>query len=415
MPVRAVPANFGVIKRLYLLCCREIKQLAADPRLLTIILLMPVFYAVLFGTLYQPRRVTKIAAWVIDEDHSPLSRAIRNAVANSETFALVREDGTLGEFHRATQQGDAFACLWIPKSFERDVKHGRPVRLLTLIDGSNMLIANSVLRGATEIGGTYSVGVQMKRLTMRGTPSDYALSAAIPIESATRVWYNPAFNYLDFLLPGLIAAIIQQVTLLAVALAFAREQEQRLVPELLAISSSPLEVLTVKGVVFTLINFLVAAGTFVVTFRFYNITVTGSLPLFLLLLAIFIISLVGMGLLVSVLAKDQLFATQVLMLIAVPSFLLSGFTWPQMSMIPVIRLLSNCLPLTHFVLAMRAIIVQDADITIIRPHLLWLWSLAAICYCLAYLAIWHVLARARRYGGAREYPAGELPARGCTG
>jgi len=93
---------------------------------------------------------------------------------------------------------------------------------------------------------------------------------------------------------------------------------------------------------------------------------------------------VGLGLLVSTICRDSLFATQVLMLIAVPSFLFSGFTWPQMSMSGWVLGLSNALPLTHFVLPLRQIIAQGADMEAVRSHLLWLWTLAGICYAIAY-------------------------------
>jgi ABC-2 type transport system permease protein len=113
-------------------------------------------------------------------------------------------------------------------------------------------------------------------------------------------------------------------------------------------------------------------------------------------LTVFVVAIVAMGIIISAIARDQLFATQLLMLIAVPSFLVRGFTWPQISMLGWIRDLSNLLPLTHFVLPLRQIFMQGADFSIIRPHLLWLWTLAAASYGLAYMVIWRTLAVARR-------------------
>lgn len=378
-----------VMIRLVKLCWRELCVLVGDPRLLVIILLTPVLYTVLFGYLYLPKRVSEIPLWVIDEDHSALSRAITVAAANSETFHLARIGGSVTSFQRATQQGVAFACLVIPEHFEREVKEGKSVRLLTLIDGSNMIIANSVLRGATELSATYSVGIQIKRLSLRGTPSMYAQSAAMPVESPSHVWYNPTFNYMDFLLPGLIGTIIQQVTLLGVALAFTREREQKLLGTALRISRSPLELLMAKGITYTLLNLAVAGLSYYLAIRFFGIHFSGSISAFIILLAVFIAALVAMGLVVSVLAKDQLFATQILMLIAVPSFLVSGFTWPQMSMIKGIYTISNLLPLTHFVLPLRTLCMQNGDLSLISVHLLWLWVFMILCYLLAYPMIAH--------------------------
>lgn len=383
-----------VLARLARLCWRELRSLAADWRLLAIIIATPIAYTVLFGYLYQPKRVVQIATWVIDEDHSALSRAITSATANSETFKVVRVGGSLEEFRQATLRGAAYACIYIPRDFERDAKLGKSVRLLTLIDGGNMIIANSVLRGGAEIAGTYSVGVQMKRLSMRGTPSMYAQPAAMPVESATRVWYNPAFNYMDFLLPGLLGTVIQQVALLGVALAFAREREKKQLGAVLRISRSPLELLTAKAIVYTTLNLIMAGIAYWIIVAGFGVQIVGSIKLFALLLTIFITALVAMGIVISAIARDQLFATQILMLIAVPSFLLSGFTWPQMSMQKGILAISNLLPLTHFVLPLRQIFMQGADLSVIRPHLLWLWSLTAISYLLAYPIIRRALRQA---------------------
>ena len=331
--------------------------------------------------------MTQIPTWIIDQDHSTLSRSIRNAVDRHEYFHVVRDDGTLEEYRTATQRQEAFVCVIIPPHFEHDVKWGKPARLLTMINGDNMLIANSATRGAAEIGATYAVGVQMQRLSMRGTPSMYALQASQPVESATRTWYNPTYNYMDFLLPGVLGAVIQQIALLGIALAFCKERENSTFAQVLQISRSPLEVLTAKCLSYSLLNMTVGMAVYILLIHVFGLHVVGSVALLALLYALFIFVLVGMGVLTSIITRTQLFATQMLMLIAVPSFLISGFTWPQLAMTKPILLLSNSLPLTHFVLPLRQILMDGADFSVVRPHLLWLWCCAALCFGLAYIML----------------------------
>jgi ABC-2 type transport system permease protein len=382
--------------RILRLIIRECRLFFTDGRLLLVSLLVPVLYTLLLGSIYLPKRVTQLPTWVIDQDHSTLSRSIRDAVAQHEYFHLVRDDGTPEEFRAAAQRQQAFVCVWIPPHFAEDVKWGRPARLLTLINGDNMLIANSATRGATEIASTYAVGVQMKRLSMRGTPSEYALQAAQPIESATRTWFNPTYNYMDFLLPGVLAAIIQQVALLGIALAFTKERETGAFAQVLSISDSPLEVLLAKSLTYIGINFAGGLAVFLLAIKCFGLQVVGSIGLLAAAYAVFIIGLVALGMLISVATRTQLFATQLLMLIAVPSFLLSGYTWPQIAMTPPILALSNLLPLTHFVLPLREIMMDGADFAVIAPHLRWLWVFAALCYAAAYLTLRAVMARTHR-------------------
>lgn len=384
-----------MIGRMLRLVRREFRAFFTDGRLVLVALLVPVLYTVLLGSIYLPKRVTQIPTWIIDEDRSALSRSIREAVAQHEYFRVVREGGTLEEFRAATQRQEAFVCVLIPPHFERDVKWGKPARLLTLINGDNMLIANSATRGATEIAATYAVGVQAKRLAMRGTPSAYTLQAAQPVESATRTWYNPTYNYMDFLLPGLLGTVIQQIALLGIALAFSKERENGTFAEVLAITDSPLEVLTAKSLCYFLLNLATGIAMFLLAIHGFGLHVVGSVGLLLLLYALFIFGLVAMGVLASILARTQLFATQLLMLIAVPSFLMSGFTWPQIAMTKPILFLSNLLPLTHFVLPLRQIMSNGAGFAVVRPHLLWLWWCAALCYGLAYLLLRRLMLQAR--------------------
>ncbi len=376
---------------LWQLVCRECGRLCRDQRLLGVLLVAPIVYTVLFGCLYRPARVTHIPTWVIDQDGSAFSRNLTQALGQGDTLAVVQVGGALEEFRAATRRGEAFVCVVIPPHCERDAKHGRPVRVLTILDTSNFIIANSAMRASMEVTGTYGIGVQMQRLSLRGTPSAYAQGAAMPVDGAMRYWYNPAFNYLDFMLPGLLLALIQQVTLLAAALGFARELEEGTLSALGARRAAPSAVLAAKMLVYAGVNWLMAVFSFLLARRCFGLSWDGDTGLFLGILAVFVLGLTACGLLVSAVTRQQLFTTQVLMLVSVPSFLLSGYTWPQLAMSPGILALSNVLPLTHGVLALRAIVVQQADLGIVRPHLLWLWTFAVVSLLGAYAVTAYLL------------------------
>jgi ABC-2 type transport system permease protein len=365
---------------------RELRLLGTDWRLLFLLVGVPVFFTLLFAGIYAQKRVTAIPTWVVDQDGSALSRQVHDAIARHETFRIVREGGTNAEFRAATERAEAFVCIWIPPHFERDVKDGKPVRLLTFIDGNNMLVSNSATRAITEIGLTYAAGVSISRLARRGVPAEYLNGSVQPVELQTRVWDNPTFNYLNFLIPGLIAAALQQVTLLPVALAFARERGLRLA-DARAISRSPGEFLLAKLFVYTAVSTLMGVLTYSAIGHYLGVPMLGSGALLWGILALFMLGLVATGLLVSVATQNELFATQLLMFVAVPSFLVSGFTWPQFAMYPVVRALSNAMPLTHFVLPLRAITQQGATLAAVRPHVLWLWVFDVLVILAAYLVV----------------------------
>ena len=381
--------------RILRLMGRELRIIWTDWRLCVLVFIMPVAYTLLLGYLYLPRRVSEIPTYIVDQDHSQLSRSIVTSVERNETFRVVGRVDSVDDFRSAVQRREAYAAVWIPPHFERDIKKGRPVKLMTLVDGSNMLIANTALKGAARIGGTYSAGVELKRLNMRGAPSRHTMGQAMPVEMVTRTWYNPTYNYNTFIMIGLMAAVVQQIALLGCALAFSHEREHGLVPGIFRITESPLEVLTAKGILYTAINMVTAFAAFGVGVARFGLVMHGSLWLMALLLFIFITAIVALGIAVSAVCGDSVFATEALMLVSLPSFLLCGFTWPTFSMIPAIKVISWVLPLTHFAMPLRSVFMQEAGFDVIRDEVLWLWTLAALSYIVAYVVIWRVMARER--------------------
>jgi len=363
---------------------REFRMFASSRVLMGVVLLMPLMYTVLFGFIYEASKVSQIPAWISDQDQSSLSRTLVEAYKRHELIKITDTRRTLDEFKRESKKGKVFAYIVIPKDFEKNLKKSKPERILTLVEGSNLLIINTFAKAAAEVAGTYSAGAEIKRLNMGGVPPKAAMTAANPISSSVRILNNPTIDYKNFLIPGLIGAVIQQVTLLGVALAFSKEREEKSFKDVFKISSSPLEVLLSKAFFYGAINFFMGGFALFVTFRVFPLKFTGAPWLLLLLLFVFIACLVALGVVVSVLCDTQLSATQALMVIAVPTFMISGYTWPQFSMNSFLQFLSNLMPLTHFVLPLRDIALMSAGYEAVRPHLIWMWSLLIICYAVAY-------------------------------
>jgi ABC-2 type transport system permease protein len=384
------------INRFFQLAARELKIVWSDWRLTVIVFLMPIVYTLLLGYLYLPMRVLKIPTYIIDKDKSSLSREITEAVKQSEYINVVKYVNSVDEFRRANLAREAYIAIEIPAGFERDIKKGKRVKVLGLIDGSNLLISNTGYKVVAGIAGTYSAGVEMKKLRMKGTPGEHVLTAAMPIDTGVRTWYNPAYTYMDFIMPGVIGAVIQQIVLLGVALAFAKERKHGLVPTVFKITSSPLEVLASKAILYTAINMVNSFAAFSLIFKLFGVRMFGSFFLMELILFTFIVTICALGITVSVICKDETFATEILMLLSLPSFLLSGYTWPQFSMIPIIKDISYCLPLTHFVLPIRTVVAQNGNFSMIRGDMYWMWTLATVSYVVAYFVLRHVMAAAKK-------------------
>lgn len=155
-------------------------------------------------------------------------------------------------------------------------------------------------------------------------------------------------------------AILQQVILLGIALSWTGEKENKTLGSLFEISRSPWVLMIGKALPYIVINSIVAEFFLRVLFPLNNIPMQGSWQIAVPFTFLFVITIVTWGMWVSGLCKTRLFATQALMFVAMPSFVLSGFTWPKEAMPSYVQILSNALPLTYFVNSFRNIYLGDA-------------------------------------------------------
>lgn len=368
------------------LITEEWKHILKDRRLFLILFFVPILYTVLFGSIYLHHRVTEMATVVIDEDQSPLSRQIIQAFEQSETFQIKKEYHSEEDVKWALSSGEAKVGLVIPSNFEAKLKHGETLPLLTLIDGSNMMISNSATKGANEIIATFSMGYSQKKLQLQqGLQSEQVMNTLSPIPYRYRIMYNSAFNYSDFMLYGLVGAILQQVLFLGIALTITREKDAGTWRRFEAWKRNPWRIAYAKTAPYFLINFFNTAVTFVIALYAFGAPMSGSLLVGFAIIISFTFAVSGIGYLISLFSSNQLGATQTAMLIAVPSFMLSGFTWPFEAMPKVLQVLGHMLPLTYFLDGVRNVFVKGNDFSVIWQDCVSLILTGALTYFIAML------------------------------
>lgn len=368
------------------LITEEWKHILKDRRLFLILFFVPILYTVLFGSIYLHHKVTEMATVVIDEDQSPLSRQIIQAFEQSETFQIKKEYHSEDDLKRALSSGEAKVGLVIPSNFEAKLKHGETLPLLTLIDGSNMMISNSATKGANEVITTFSMGYSQKKLQLKqGLQNEEVMNTLSPIPYRYRIMYNSAFNYSDFMLYGLVGAILQQVLFLGIALTITREKDAGTWQRFEAWKRNPWRIAYAKTAPYFLINFFNTSVTFVIALYAFGAPMSGSLLVGLAIVVSFTFAVSGIGYLISLFSSNQLGATQTAMLIAVPSFMLSGFTWPFEAMPKVLQVLGHMLPLTYFLDGVRNVFVKGNDFSVIWHDCVSLILTGALTYFIAML------------------------------
>ncbi|MQL51543.1 ABC transporter permease subunit [Desulfofundulus thermobenzoicus] len=364
---------------------REWRYIFGNHRLLAILIGIPFLYLSLFGTLYSRHVVNHIPLGVLDLEDSALSRSVINAFSDSDRFDYVLSLDSQKAMEAAMERGQIMAAVVIPGDFSTKIKRGQSSEVMVVVNGSNMIISNAVTNAANEIIQTLTAGTIMRKLEGSGLPARAAIKFVQPISLRLRVWYNPTFNYTNFLLLGLIATISQQVALLYMAVAMAREKENGTLTELQVACNSALAVVAGKIAPYYVINFVTLNLMFLVAYWIFQIPFRGHYLYLLLLLAFFLACILSLGIFLSVICKSELEATQIAMLVAVPSFLFSGYTWPLSAMPPVALFIARLLPLTYFCDNVRKIFLMEVGFPVILPDLVVLAAIAAILFPLSVL------------------------------
>ena len=347
------------------IAAKEVLHIRRDPRTLYMALVMPVLMLLLFG-FGVSFDMDHIPLAVADRDGTRASRELVDAFVAPGEFALARRAGPeeAGDLFR---RGRALALLVVPRDYERDLSRGAGPRLQLLVDGADPVTANQILAKADAI--VRSVGLARARRA--------GLSAEPPLQVKVYTLYNPEARSAEYLVPGLAAYLMAIAAVLLTALTVAGEWERGSMEQLFASPVGRLDIILGKllpylGLGILQLLLVVGVGTAV-----FDVPIQGS-PLAVFAFGfLFLIGMLGQGLLISVVTKNQLVATQAGALSALlPSMLLSGMLFPLENMPLALRVLSYVVPARYLVRGLRGVMLKGNGLGVLWPDLLAMAILA---------------------------------------
>jgi ABC-2 type transport system permease protein len=332
----------------------EWRYLSRDKRLLGILILVPLFFAIIFGSIYYYGKIRSVPTVYIDEDGSQLSQQIVQAFEASETFEIVGAAASEEELMQDVQLGKAYVGLIIPSGLSEKIKQGSQAEFMTVLDGSNMTVVSSILKNANEIAQTYSIGISMKRLEANGVSADNVSS----IGMGYRMLFNPGGSLGIYLPLGYMGAINQQVILLGIALCVAREMENKRWEEFLVHWKTPWKVFFAKALPYFLIGNFVIYLTLGTLKNVFHTPFLGQVGPLLTLIAMFVFSLMTIGFLISLLAHNTTDASKKTFQLTGPTFIIAGYVWPYMAMPSFFVYLGHIFPITYFLDGLTEIMIK---------------------------------------------------------
>jgi ABC-2 type transport system permease protein len=348
------------LSRLAALMGKETRELVRDPITLWLALLMPLVMLFLFGYAVT-LDVENVSMGVYDEDRSPASRGLAERFAATENFSSPRRFASMREAADAMQRSEVRLVLVIPRDFKRRLITGPNAPVQILVDGTYSMTA--------ALAAGYAEAI------VRAFPSPPA--AALALE--TRVWYNPSLRSANFVVPGLLAVILMAFPPLLTALAIVREKETGTIQQIYASPVTSAEFVAAKLVPYGVVALMEMLLLIVVGTVWFEVPFQGSPALLIAASLVYVLTTVGIGLLVSTLTRTQVAAMLVALIVSLmPSFLFSGFLFPVFTMPFSMQLYSLLIPASYFMEVSRGIVLKGADLGTILPNLvvLTLYTLA---------------------------------------
>src|SRR5690625_894671 len=234
----------------------------------------------------------------------------------------------------------------------------------------------------------------MESLRMQGTPESTLMDSYEPFKTTFIKKHNRSTNYMYFLWPGVLATVLQQVLLLALALSFASEYENGTFAELTR-RTSLLSMIAIKIIPYLIMSFGIWMMYWGFTYWF-RIPVHENIRALTLIAGLFVFSVSLIGILVSILIPNQLKATEVLMVVATPSFILSGFTWPLSQMPIWVQTIADLIPLTHYLKIFRLLYLNHAGISHIYQPLISMGIIAVVCLSLSAIILFFKIRKTKK-------------------
>lgn len=360
-------------RRVLALAVKEFLVLLKDPRSRTVIIVPPFIQLLIFGfaASYDLNDIP-FAVYCEDPgaDAQELLAGFRHSPHFSESAAITHD----AEIAPLIDGKEVLLVLHIGPRFSRDLRFRRPASIQAIVDGRD---SNTAL-----------VALGYVRSIVNRFNTQWAARQGIPGPSArleTRAWFNPNMESRWFIVPGIVGLLTLVVTMLVTALSVAREREQGTFDQTLVAPFRAGEILLGKAVPGFLIGLAEASGIILVAVYGFQVPLLGSLTTLYTGLTLFLISAIGVGLMISSLAVTQQQGLLGAFLFLVPAIILSGFATPIVNMPPFLQHVTLLNPMRYFLVILRGVFLEGTPFHLLLDQF---WPMAVIGAVTLTIAAW---------------------------
>lgn len=349
---------------------KELIQIWRDPLSLAMAFLMPVILLFIYGYAIT-FDIDKISTVVFDRDKSSLSREFVKQFHESGYFRVRWYVDSYRELDPYLDSGKAKVAVVIPEDFSKNIQRGLNTQAEILIDGSDSNTATIAQGYALVIAESFSQRTRGAAITPL-------------IDSRSRVWYNTELRSRNFIIPGLIAIVMAVIIALLTSLTIAREWDRGTMEQLISTPVKTPELILGKLVPYFLIGFTDTIITILMSTLLFHVPLRGSITLLLLLSGIFLFGGLSFGILISIVGRTQLAASQAALITSfLPAFMLSGFIFSISNMPKPLQVVTYFIPARYFVTILKGIFLKGSGLKVLFVEALLLTLFAILVFVAA--------------------------------
>ncbi|MFZ5648943.1 MAG: ABC transporter permease [Bacillota bacterium] len=345
------------MSRLLAIMQKEFLQMFRDRLTIGMIFMLPLVQLLLFGYAIQTE-VKHIPTVVFDQSLSSDSREMLDAFRASGYFDVTGVAGSYREVTEMIDSGKAKVGIIFPPDFAVKIRRGETAGVQVLVDASDSMVSNSAIATANSIGLLKSQKIVFMKSGINEPPYDIRV----------RPWYNPDGVTAYYMVPAILGIIVTMTMVMMTSIAIVRERERGTLEQLIVTPIRPFELMTGKIIPNIVLGYTQITVALLVGSLVFHVPIRGSLLELYLLTLFFITASLGLGILISNIAKTQMQAFQMSFFVLLPSILLSGFLFPREAMPVIIQYIGNLIPLTYYLVIIRGIVLKGIGFGYLIPQ-----------------------------------------------
>ncbi|MHB1042304.1 MAG: ABC transporter permease [Eubacteriales bacterium] len=260
-----------------------------------------------------------------------------------------------------------------PPDFAEKLKRGDTAPVQVLVDASDSMVSATAIATANSIGLLKSQKIIIQKAQVQNVPYDIRV----------RPWYNPDGITAYYMVPGILGTILTMTMMMMTSVALVRERERGTLEQLIVTPVRSFELMIGKIIPYIALGYVQITVALLVGVIVFSVPIRGSILELYLLTLFFITASLGLGILISNIAKTQMQAFQMSFFVMLPSILLSGFMFPREAMPKIVQYIGNVIPLTYYLTIIRGIILKGIGFRYLIPQVMALLVFSVVSITLS--------------------------------